>query len=31
MDRTDSFGYWLRRQRKSLDLTQAELAERISC
>jgi hypothetical protein len=24
MERTDSFGYWLRRRRKALDLTQAE-------
>src|SRR5262245_22823083 len=31
MDRTHSFGYWLRRRRKALDLTQAELAERVSC
>jgi tetratricopeptide (TPR) repeat protein/transcriptional regulator with XRE-family HTH domain len=26
-----SFGYWLRRRRKALDLTQAGLAERVSC
>ena len=26
-----SFGYWLRRQRKALDLTQAELAARAGC
>jgi predicted ATPase/transcriptional regulator with XRE-family HTH domain len=26
-----SFGYWLRRRRKALDLTQAELAQRVSC
>ncbi len=31
MDRTHSFGYWLRRRRKALDLTQAELAQRVSC
>src|SRR5215211_4064552 len=31
MDRTHSFGYWLRRRRKALDLTQAELAQRASC
>src|SRR5881227_2183422 len=31
MDRTSSFGYWLRRRRKALDLTQAELAQRVSC
>src|SRR5262245_12557142 len=31
MDRTHSFGYWLRRQRKALDLTQAELARRVGC
>src|SRR5512132_4286871 len=31
MDRTHSFGYWLRRRRKALDLTQAELARRVSC
>src|SRR5512138_1214004 len=31
MDRTNSFGYWLRRRRKALDLTQAELAQRVSC
>ena len=30
-DRTDSFGYWLRRRRKALDLTQEALAERVSC
>lgn len=30
-DRTDSFGYWLRRRRKALDLTQEALAERASC
>lgn len=31
MDTTDSFGYWVRRQRKALDLTQAELARRAGC
>src|SRR5690349_18933827 len=31
MDRTHSFGYWLKRRRKALDLTQAELAQRVSC
>jgi len=31
MERTSSFGYWLRRRRKALDLTQAELAQRVSC
>src|SRR5215212_5323125 len=31
MERTHSFGYWLRRCRKALDLTQAELAQRVSC
>jgi predicted ATPase/class 3 adenylate cyclase len=31
MDRTHSFGYWLRRRRKALDLTQAELAQRANC
>ena len=30
-DRTDSFGYWLRRRRKALDLTQDALAQRVSC
>ena len=30
-DRTHSFGYWLRRRRKALDLTQEALAERVSC
>lgn len=29
--RTDSFGYWLRRRRKALDLTQEALARRVSC
>jgi predicted ATPase/transcriptional regulator with XRE-family HTH domain len=31
MERTHSFGYWLRRRRKALDLTQAELARLVSC
>src|SRR5262245_30820021 len=31
LDRTHSFGYWLRRRRKALDLTQAKLAQRVSC
>lgn len=31
MDRTHSFGYWLKRRRKALDLTQAELAQQASC
>jgi len=31
LDRTDSFGYWLRRRRKALDLTQAALAQRVFC
>ena len=31
IDRAHSFGYWLRRRRKALDLTQAELAQRASC
>ncbi len=30
-ERTPSFGYWLRRRRKALDLTQEELANRVSC
>ncbi len=29
--RTLSFGYWLRRRRKALDLTQEALAQRVSC
>lgn len=28
---TDSFGYWLRRRRKALDWTQADLARRVNC
>jgi predicted ATPase/DNA-binding XRE family transcriptional regulator len=31
MDQTDSFGYWLRRRRKALDLTQGGLAQRVGC
>ena len=31
MDTPGSFGEWLKRRRKSLDLTQEELAERASC
>src|SRR6266498_5484694 len=31
METTISFGYWIRRQRKALDLTQQTLAERVSC
>src|SRR5262249_35273808 len=31
MDGHASFGYWVRRQRKALDLTQAELARRVGC
>ncbi len=30
-DSTDSFGYWVRRRRKALDLSQAELARQIPC
>src|ERR687885_357613 len=30
-ERRLSFGYWLRRQRKAMDLTQAELAARAGC
>jgi tetratricopeptide (TPR) repeat protein/transcriptional regulator with XRE-family HTH domain len=30
-ERTDSFGYWLRRRRKALDLTQQALAQRVYC
>jgi len=29
MVETASFGYWVRRRRKALDLTQAELARRV--
>ncbi len=31
MDEVRSFGYWLRRRRKALDLTQEELARRVGC
>jgi len=31
MDMPSSFGYWVRRRRKALDLTQAELARRVGC
>ncbi len=31
MDRTVSFGYWIKRRRKALDLTQEELARRVGC
>src|SRR5262245_95782 len=31
MDTTTSFGYWIRRQRKALDLTQQALADRVGC
>jgi predicted ATPase/class 3 adenylate cyclase len=31
MDRTSSFGYWLRRRRKALDLTQENLAQQVGC
>lgn len=31
MEARDSFGYWVRRRRKSLDLTQEELAQRVGC
>jgi predicted ATPase/class 3 adenylate cyclase len=31
MDSTASFGYWLRRRRKALDLTQGELARQAGC
>jgi predicted ATPase/DNA-binding XRE family transcriptional regulator len=30
-ERTHSFGYWLRRRRKALDLTQEALAQTVSC
>jgi len=29
--RTNSFGYWLRRRRKALDLTQEALGQKVSC
>jgi predicted transcriptional regulator len=31
MERHDSFGEWLRQRRRALDLTRAELAERVGC
>lgn len=31
MDVTESLGYWIRRRRKALDLTQEELARRVGC
>jgi len=31
METTSSFGYWIRRQRKALDLTQQMLAEQVGC
>src|SRR5215207_1539365 len=31
MDTEASFGRWLRRQRRALDLTQEELAQRVQC
>src|SRR5512136_251337 len=31
MERTESFGYWVRRRRKASDLTQTELARRVGC
>src|SRR3954469_6922560 len=31
MDETLSFGYWIRRRRKTLDLTQEALAHRVGC
>lgn len=31
MESTSSFGYWIRRQRKALDLTQQGLADRVGC
>jgi predicted ATPase/class 3 adenylate cyclase/DNA-binding XRE family transcriptional regulator len=31
MDRSSSFGYWLRRRRKALDLTQEDLAQQVAC
>ena len=31
MDEPVAFGYWLRRRRKTLDLTQAHLAARVGC
>jgi predicted ATPase/class 3 adenylate cyclase len=31
LERTFSFGYWLRRRRKALDLTQEALADQVGC
>ena len=31
MQATESFGYWVRRRRKALDLTQDALAQRVGC
>ncbi len=31
METTVSFGYWIRRQRKALDLTQQALADKVGC
>src|SRR5262245_11295814 len=31
METTNSFGYWIRRQRKALDLTQQALADKVGC
>ena len=31
MSEIDSFGHWVRRRRKALDLTQATLAQRVGC
>jgi len=31
MERPDSFGYWLEKRRKALDLTRNELAQKVSC
>jgi predicted ATPase/DNA-binding XRE family transcriptional regulator len=31
METTSSFGYWIRRQRKALDLTQQALADKVGC
>lgn len=31
METRDSFGYWVRRRRKALDLTQEELAQTVGC
>ena len=31
MDQTSSCGYWLRRRRRALDLTQEQLAQQVGC